>query len=65
MQLKVSLRTLIIIFLALLSTKTFSIIPVAANPNVLTVPDPYPTIHEAIDAASPGDTIVVFRRCLQ
>lgn len=33
--------------------------PVEASPGILTVPDPYPTIQQAIDAASPGDIIQV------
>lgn len=56
---KVALRTLATLFLALVLTGTFCLTSVAAKPNVLTVPDPYPSIHEAIDAASAGDTIIV------
>lgn len=32
---------------------------VGADPGTITVPDDYPTIQEAIDAASPGDTVYV------
>ena len=32
---------------------------IKANPRIITVPDDYPTIKEAIDAANPGDTIYV------
>jgi len=35
------------------------ITPVAAYPAVIKVPDDYPTIQEAINAANPGDTIIV------
>ena len=37
----------------------FDIQPVKAEPGTITVPDDYPTIQEAIDAASPRDTIFV------
>lgn len=56
---KAGLRTLVVIFLAVIWIGMFCIVPVAAPPSVLRVPDPYGTIHEAIDAASPGDTIIV------
>ena len=33
---------------------------VSAGPNVINVPDDYPTIQAAVNAASPGDTILVY-----
>jgi hypothetical protein len=37
----------------------FNIYPVESEAQTITVPDDYPTIQEAIDAANPGDTIFV------
>jgi parallel beta-helix repeat protein len=34
-------------------------LPVKAEPRTIIVPDDYPTIQVAVDAASPGDTIIV------
>ena len=36
-----------------------SSVPVAASPSIIRVPDDYQTIQEAVDAASPGDVILV------
>jgi parallel beta-helix repeat protein len=38
---------------------SFNIQPVKTEPTAIVVPDDYPTIQEAINAASPGDTIYV------
>jgi pectin methylesterase-like acyl-CoA thioesterase len=38
---------------------TFNIQPVKAEPKTIIIPDDYPTIQAAVDAASPGDTIIV------
>jgi len=40
-------------------TPAFNIQPAKAEPTTITVPDDYPTIQEAINMASPGDTILV------
>lgn len=40
-------------------TLAFNIQLLKAEPRIITVPDDYPTIQEAIDAASQGDTIFV------
>jgi parallel beta-helix repeat protein len=40
-------------------TLAFNIQPVRTEPTTITVPDDYLTIEEAVDAASPGDTIYV------
>jgi len=49
------------LILLLISTLTlaFHIQPVKAEPTTIVVPDDYPTIQEAINAATPGDTIFV------
>jgi pectin methylesterase-like acyl-CoA thioesterase len=51
----------IMLILLLISTLTlaFHIQPVKAEPTTIVVPDDYPTIQEAINAATPGDTIFV------
>jgi len=49
------LATLLIIILTLV----FNILPVRTEPAIIIVPDDYSTIQEAINAASPGDTIYV------
>ncbi|NIO37318.1 hypothetical protein GTO27_06385 [Candidatus Bathyarchaeota archaeon] len=49
---------LVILFL---SVVTFSLFPVEADSDVIRVPRDYLSIQEAVDAASPGDTIVVSR----
>jgi parallel beta-helix repeat protein len=38
---------------------TINIKPAKTEPSTITVPDDYPTIQEAINAANPGDTIMV------
>ena len=38
---------------------TFNIQPAKATPATIIVPDDYPTIQEAVNAASPGDTVFV------
>ena len=40
-------------------TWAFNIQPVKSEPTTIIVPDDYPTIQEAINAANPGDTIYV------
>jgi parallel beta-helix repeat protein len=40
-------------------TLAFNIQPVKSEPRTIIVPDEYPTIQEAINAANPGDTIYV------
>jgi len=56
-------KTVSAIMLALLLTSmltlAFNIQPVKAEPTTIVVPDDYPTIQEAINAASSGDTISV------
>jgi len=47
------------LLLASMLTLTFNIQPVEAEPATLIVPDDYPTIQEAINAASPRDTVYV------
>ena len=37
----------------------FDVQPVESEPTTIIVPDDYPTIQEAINSASPGDTIYV------
>jgi parallel beta-helix repeat protein len=51
----------ILLFLLLVSTLTaaFKIQPAKAEPGTIIVPDDYPTIQEAINAANPEDTIYV------
>ncbi len=51
----VMLALLLVCTLAL----TFRIQPARSSPATITVPDDYPTIQAAIDAASPGDTVFV------
>jgi parallel beta-helix repeat protein len=38
---------------------SFRVLPAKSSPGTITVPDDYPTIQAAINAASPGDTIFV------
>lgn len=40
-------------------TSVFNVQPVKAEPRTIIVPDEYPTIQAAVDAANPGDMIVV------
>ena len=49
----------IVLALLLIGTWTFSIQRVEAEPTTITVPDDYPTIQEAVNGASSGDTILV------
>jgi len=51
----VMLALLLVCALAL----TFRIQPARSSPGTITVPDDYPTIQAAVDAASPGDTVFV------
>ena len=50
---------LLTLLLMSMLTLAFNIQPVKAEPKTIVVPDDYPTIQAAIDAASPGDTIYV------
>ena len=52
----------ILLTLLLLSVLSlaFNIQPVKAEPTTIVVPDDYPTIQEAINAADPGDTVYVY-----
>jgi len=43
----------------LLASITVTIRPLRADPDIIRVPEDYPTIQEAINAANPGDTIIV------
>ena len=54
-------RTFLVVFLCglVFSASVRSLTPVEAYPATIKVPDDYPTIQEAIDAAGPGDTIQV------
>jgi len=47
-----------LLLLSLLSV-SFNVMYVVADPQVIRVPGDYPTMQEAINAASPGDTIIV------
>ncbi len=49
----------IILTLLLMGTLAFSVQRVEAESTTIIIPDDYPTIQEAIDAASSGDTILV------
>lgn len=51
--------TLALIALTLMSLVTLSSVTVKASPKTITVPDDYPTIQEAINNASAGDTVFV------
>ena len=51
---------LTMLFMCLLSV-ALNIQPVKSEPRTIIVPDDYPTIQKAIDAANPGDTIYVRR----
>ena len=59
MKIRLILLTILIIFLVSTLTSTFNIQLVRTEPGTITVPDDYQTIQEAINAASPGDTIIV------
>jgi pectin methylesterase-like acyl-CoA thioesterase len=54
--LSVSLATIIVLSLVAFP---LTIIPVRADPGIIYVPDDYPTIQDAIDAAEDNDTIIV------
>ena len=56
---KVLSRIVLTLLLTSILTSTFNIQPAKAEPATITVPEDYPTIKEAINAASSGDTIVV------
>lgn len=47
------------VLLTSLLTLTFNIQPVEAEPGIIFVPDDYPTIQAAVNAANPADTIIV------
>jgi len=49
----------LMLLLTSMLTLAFNIQPAKAEPKIITVPDDYPTIQEAINAASDGDTIFV------
>lgn len=49
----------LVVFLLVLSAPHSPALTVAGNPGVIQVPRDYGTIQAAVDAASPGDTIVV------
>lgn len=51
----VSPTLVLLILLTILPNPSF----VRANPNTIHVPQDYPTIQQAVNAASPGDTIIV------
>ncbi|MEM3011174.1 MAG: hypothetical protein QXE76_05130 [Candidatus Bathyarchaeia archaeon] len=48
--------TLLLLFFTALAQPNFT---VSATPNIIRVPQDYPTIQEAINAATSGDTILV------
>lgn len=55
-------RAFLIVFLGalmFLASSGWSVTLMSADPTTIRVPDDYPTIQEAINAASPGDTIQV------
>jgi parallel beta-helix repeat protein len=51
--------TLCVLVLLVTSTTSLGVSFVKANPGVIKVPDDYSTIQKAINAANPGDTILV------
>ena len=51
--------TAVMIAVLLLGILSAGITPASASPAEIHVPDDYPTIQEAINAADPGDTIIV------
>ena len=59
MKPKILTGVALVILLFLVSTTTFFTPAARGKPEVLRVPDMYPTIQGAIDAASAGDTIIV------
>jgi len=59
MKLKAASGITLTLLLIGILTLAFKIQPVKAEPGTITVPDDYPTIQEAINAANPGDTIYV------
>jgi len=50
---------LTLMILTSILTSALEILPVKAEPRTIIVPDDYPTIQAAVDAASDGDTIIV------
>jgi len=59
MRTKVFLGVMLTLLLASMLTFTFNIQSAKAQPTTIIVPDDYPTLQEAINAASSGDTIFV------
>jgi parallel beta-helix repeat protein len=51
--------TMVTLLLTAMSTLAFNIQTVKSEPTTIMVPDQYAAIQEAIDAASPGDTVYV------
>jgi parallel beta-helix repeat protein len=51
--------TLLLILVFIIASNIATPLPVKAEPKTIVVPDDYPTIQEAIDNASPGDTVYV------
>lgn len=59
MNRKAVLFSVLLMFLLSVMFGAGLVASVVANAGVITIPEDYPTIQDAIDAASPGDTIVV------
>ncbi|TET65634.1 hypothetical protein E3J49_01130, partial [Candidatus Bathyarchaeota archaeon] len=59
LRLKAISEVAFLVILASLSIVAPSAHPMLSKSDIITVPDDYPTIQEAIDAASPGDTVYV------
>ena len=51
--------SMLVLLLSLMLETRFFLVPVKADPRTISVPDEYPTIQDAINAASPGDVILV------
>jgi parallel beta-helix repeat protein len=51
--------TMLALFVLSMLTLAFNVQLVKAEPTTIVVPDDYPTIQEAVNAANPGDTIFV------
>jgi len=56
---KIVSRITLTLLLTGMLTLAFNIQPVRSEPATIVVPDDYPTIQEAVNAASPGDTVYV------
>jgi len=54
-------RSLVTLIVIILGISSVTILNVKAQPRTITVPDDYPTIQEAIDASTDGDTVYVKR----